>query len=83
MNDDNGDELFREIMSAIRAFTSATVAEAEQAALAIMRMFDNPPDAPENICPECYGEGEIPTYRGDPASPMERCFECNGTGEKK
>lgn len=34
-------------------------------------------------CPECKGVGEIPTYSSDPASPVERCFECDGTGKKK
>lgn len=82
MNDSNTEELFREIVSAIRAFTSSTITESERAAHAIMSMFDSPPDAPANICPECNGAGEIPTYSSDPASPVERCFECNGTGER-
>lgn len=79
----NDAELLPEIISAIRAFTCATTTEAEQAAAAILRIFDDPPDGPENVCPECNGAGEISTYSSDPASPVERCFECNGTGEIK
>lgn len=79
----NDAELLPKMISAIRAFTCATTTEAEQAAAAILRIFDDPPDGPENVCPECNGAGEISTYSSDPASPVERCFECNGTGEIK
>lgn len=35
------------------------------------------------FCEECNGERQIPTYFGDPNSPAERCFQCDGTGKAK
>ena len=76
--------LCSEVIAAIRAFTCATVAEAEAAAEAIIILIDDPPPAPEGICPDCNGEGEIYSYSSrDPASSIERCYSCDGTGNKK
>ena len=59
-------------------------AMAEAAADAIIVLFDDPPNPPENICPSCDGAGEIFRYSSqDPASSIERCFDCDGTGERK
>lgn len=76
--------IYLEVVAAIRAFTCATISEAEAAANAIIVLFDDPPEPPENICPSCDGAGEIFSYSSqDPASSIERCFACDGTGEKK